>query len=185
MKFKFAFAAVLTAIALTQGGCTMRPDITVYQAETPKLELAKYFQGKTTAHGMVEDWRGKIIRRFTATLEGKFDSQGNGTLHENFNWSDGQQEQRTWQVMATGPATFKATAGDVVGHATGTHSGNAINWRYTLAVPTGTKDKPSTINLNMDDWMYQLPDGTILNQTEMRKFGFKVGKVTIFIQRAK
>ncbi len=168
----------------------MRPDVTVYQPEGPKLELATFFAGKTTAHGLVKDWRGKVIRRFNATIEGTFDQAGKGTLAEVFYWSDGEVQTRTWQVWPTGQdahgnRTFAGTAGDVVGQATGKASGNALNWRYTLAINMGTPSAPKPLNLHLDDWMYLLPDNKLLNITDMRKFGIKVGEIVIFIQPAK
>jgi len=162
----------------------MNPDVSIYQAQTPKLELAKFFAGKTTAHGLVKDWRGRVLRRFHATIEGTFTPDGRGTLAEVFTWSDGEIQTRTWQVWPTGEGTFAGTAGDVVGQATGRASGNALNWRYTLAVPMGSKTSPRTLNLQLDDWMYLLPDNTLLNLTAMRKFGLKVGEIVIFIQPA-
>ncbi len=167
----------------------MKPDVTVYQAQGPKLELATFFAGRTTAHGLVKDWRGQVIRRFHATIDGQFGQDGRGTLAEVFYWNDGEVQTRTWQVWPTGQdaqgnPTFAGTAGDVVGQATGKASGNALNWRYTLAVPLGTKEHPRIINLHLDDWMYLLPDNTLLNITDMRKFGVKVGEIVIFIQPA-
>lgn len=177
--------ASLLVAALTLGACSIKPNVSVYQTEGPKLELASFFAGRTTAHGLVKDWRGKVIRRFHATIDGQFGQDGRGTLAEVFYWNDGEVQTRTWQVWPTGDGTFAGTAGDVVGQATGKASGNALNWRYTLAVPMGTKDKPQTINLNLDDWMYLLPDNTLLNITDMRKFGLKVGEIVIFIQPTK
>jgi hypothetical protein len=176
--------ALILAATLTLGACSMRPDVSVYQAEGPKLELQTFFAGKTTAHGLVKDWRGKVIRRFYATIDGTFDKDGKGTLAEVFYWNDGEVQTRTWQVWRTGEGTFAGTAGDVVGQATGKASGNALNWRYMLAVNLGTPEKPNTINLHLDDWMYLLPDNTLLNITDMRKFGLKVGEIVIFIQPA-
>ncbi len=167
----------------------MKPAVTTYRAEGPKLELATFFAGQTTAHGLVKDWRGQVIRRFHATINGTFDKAGIGTLAEVFYWNDGEVQTRTWQVWPTAPdaqgnTTFAGTAGDVVGQATGVASGNALNWRYTLAVPMGDKASPTVVNLALDDWMYLLPDNTLLNITDMRKFGFKVGEIVIFIQPA-
>jgi hypothetical protein len=176
------FALGLSVFVLTMvGGCSMRPSIEHYANQEPKLTLQDFFKGKTTAHGVVKDWRGTVIRRFSATIEGKFDKEGKGTLAEVFTWNDGEIQTRTWQVWPTGIDTFAGTAGDVVGQATGKAAGNALQWQYTLAVPVNGR----VIHLHLDDWMYLLPDGTLMNLTDMRKFGIKVGQLVIFIQPVK
>ena len=167
--------------ALSLGACSLSAPASHYAAEGPTLKLYEFFDGKTTAHGLVKDWRGNVTRRFNATIEGQFDKEGRGTLDEVFTWADGEIQTRTWQVWQTGTNTFEGTAGDVVGKATGEAYGNALHWKYVLAVKTPSG---STINLTMDDRMYLLNDGTLMNMTGMYKFGIKVGEVVIFIQKA-
>jgi hypothetical protein len=57
--------------------------------------------------------------------------------------------------------------------------GNAIRLAYDLRVPY----KDDEIVLAMDDWMYQISPGVVLNETVMRKWGFEVGKVTLVIMK--
>jgi len=40
-----------------------------------------------------------------------------------------------------------------------------------------------TIDVDMDDWMWRIDESTVLNRTEMRKFGFRVGEVTLSFRR--
>ena len=58
-------------------------------------------------------------------------------------------------------------AGDVVGEAEGVVSGNALRWRYVMALPVDGK----TINVEFDDWMYLIDDQVMLNRSAMSKFG--------------
>lgn len=44
-----------------------------------------------------------------------------------------------------------------------------------------TKDK--LWELYFDDWMYQIDDNVILNHVTMRKFGVRVGELTVTFQR--
>jgi len=74
---------------------------------------------------------------------------------------------------------FIADAKDVVGVANGRQSGNAVNMHYTLAVPYNN----SVINLSMDDWMYKINNDIVLNKTSMKKFGFKVGEINLFMKK--
>ena len=58
--------------------------------------------------------------------------------------------------------------------------GNAVNLAYTLTVPY----KETEVTLSMDDWMYPIAPGVIMNETLMTKWGFTVGKVTLVIMQA-
>lgn len=149
-----------------------------YEAEKPKLDLREYFNGRTQAWGVIEDWRGKIIRRFHVVVDGKL--QGNVlTMNEDFTYDDGSKDKRTWTITFADDQHFTGTAHDVVGTAQGEQQGNAMNVRYTLRVPRGS----STIDLSMDDWMYRIDERTIINRTTMRKFGFKVGELSLAFRK--
>jgi len=37
--------------------------------------------------------------------------------------------------------------------------------------------------VQMDDWMYQMDERTLINRTSMRKFGVEVGQVTLFFRK--
>ncbi len=70
-------------------------------------------------------------------------------------------------------------ASDSVGEATGESQGFAFNWRYTLAIEVdGT-----TWDIDLNDWIYQLDDSRLINQTEMTKWGFNVGQITLIIEK--
>lgn len=76
--------------------------------------------------------------------------------------------------------TYTATAGDVKGPSTVRVSGNAMFLNYTLLVPY----KGKTLAVNIDDRMYRVDERTIINESVMRKFGFKVGEIVLTIRRA-
>jgi len=66
-----------------------------------------------------------------------------------------------------------------VGEATGVSQGFAFNWRYTLAIEVdGT-----TWDIDLNDWIYQLDESRLINQTEMTKWGFNVGQITLVIEK--
>ena len=47
-------------------------DPKIYEKNSPKFDIRKYFNGKLEAYGAVKDWRGKITRRFQVTMVGKW-----------------------------------------------------------------------------------------------------------------
>ena len=69
----------------------------------------------------------------------------------------------------------RGRADDVVGEAIGTAAGNALNWRYTLALKVDER----VINVQFDDWMYLVDERVMLNKAAMSKFGIYLGEVTL------
>lgn len=174
---KYTSFALLLGALLTLSGCS-NLSVNDYANNTPKLTPQEFFQGDLTAKGVVKNRSGKVIRHFTASIKASW--QNNiGTLEEKFIFNDGEIQYRTWTLTPTQPALFNATAGDVVGIGQGKFAGNAINLHYVLAV----KYKNSTINVNVDDWMWRVDDKTVLNESTLSKFGFKVGSVQLVINK--
>ena len=98
-----------------------------------------------------------------------------GVLDERFTYSDGKTERRVWRLTDLGGGRWEGRADDVVGVATGVSSGNALNWRYTLALPVDGK----VYEVQFDDWMYLVDDKVMLNKATMSKFGIRLGEVTL------
>ena len=117
---------------------------------------------------------GKVIKRFKVVIHCSW--QGDtGTLDEDFTYSDGTTQKRIWTLTETAPGVFTGTADDVVGSATGLMAGNALNWKYTLALPVDGK----VYNVQFDDWMYLMDDKVMINRAQMSKFGIYLGEVTL------
>ncbi|MDP3123299.1 MAG: DUF3833 family protein, partial [Thiobacillus sp.] len=102
-----------------------------------------------------------------------------GTLTEDFAWSDGTTSQRIWRISRIDAHRYVGRADDVKGAADGVAYGNALQWKYTLLLPVDGK----TYEVQFDDWMYLMEDGVMLNKSEMRKFGFKLGEVVIAFRK--
>jgi len=66
-----------------------------------------------------------------------------------------------------------------VGVAQGEAAGNALQWRYQLALPVDGK----TWTMTMDDWMFLIDEQTLANRTKMSKFGVQVAEISIFFRR--
>jgi hypothetical protein len=73
------------------------------------------------------------------------------------------------------PGRYSGTARDGIGEAVGELAGNALNWRYTLALPVDGK----IYHVQFNDWMYLMDDKVMLNKAEMSKFGIYLGEVTL------
>lgn len=170
--------AIGAAVAAIAACSSPKPD--QYAKELPRLDVESYFNGTLDAHGMFQDRSGDVIKRFVVVI--KCSWQGDtGTLDEDFVYSDGTRQKRVWTLKKTGEGRFTATAPDVIGTADGVVSGNALRWRYVLALPVDGK----IINVDMDDWMFLIDDKVMLNRTAMSKFGVGLGNITLsFTKRA-
>lgn len=145
-----------------------------YAAEKPVLDIKQYFNGTLDAWGMFQDRSGKVVKRFTVVMRCTWDGDV-GTLDEDFTYSDGTKQKRIWTIRQVASGSYVGTASDVVGEAIGTASGNALNWKYVLALPVDGK----VYHMQMDDWMILMDDRVMLNRTAMSKFGVGLGEVTL------
>ncbi len=169
--------ALLSAAAALIAGCAA-PGVEAYRDQRPVLDLRQYFDGEIEAQGMFQNRSGEVVRRFTVAIKGSW--QGNvGTLEEDFFYSDGTTDRRVWTITRIDEHNYTGTADDVIGEATGKAYGNALHWRYVLALDVDGK----TYKVDFDDWMYLIDEKIMLNRSEMRKFGFRLGEVTLAFRK--
>ncbi|MGD8909666.1 MAG: DUF3833 domain-containing protein [Chromatiales bacterium] len=166
---------LLSAIGLT--GCA-GVDVAEYQQERPELRLEDYFNGTLDGWGMFQKRDGSVARRFKVVVEASWEGE-QGVLDEAFTYSDGTTQRRVWYLVHEGDGRYTGRAEDVVGTASGRVSGNALHWIYTLQLPVGEK----VYEVDFDDWMYLQEEGVLLNRSVMKKFGFRLGEVTLFFKR--
>lgn len=167
---------VVWAAALLLSGCAAK--VSDYAGEKPALDLAEFFNGPVRAWGIFQDRSGKVVRRFEVDMIGRWEGD-EGVLEEDFRFADGSTQRRVWRFRKVDGHTYTGTADDVVGEAEGEVYGNALRWRYVLALEVDGK----VWNVVFDDWMYLLDDRTMVNRSEMKKFGLRVGEVTLFFRK--
>ena len=166
------FLFFILVIALLTTSCTS-VQLADYAYQKPQFDMREYFNGRVVAYGIVQDRSGKVIRRMTVDMLCIW--QGDtGTFDEHFTYADGKKERRVWTIKKQNDR-YSGTAADVVGEAVGVAAGNALNWKYVLALPVGDK----VYNVHFDDWMWQLDDTVLMNRAVFSKLGFKLGEVLI------
>lgn len=154
----------------------------IYRAERPALDLARYFDGTVDGWGMFQDRSGAVVKRFQVRIDARWETRDGaeiGTLDESFTWSDGTTSRRVWTITRVGPSSYVGRADDVVGEASGEAAGNALRWRYVLALPVDGR----TWHVDFDDWMFLIDERVMLNRSVMSKFGFRLGEVTLSFSR--
>jgi hypothetical protein len=87
---------------------------------------------------------------------------------------DGTVQHRDWHLRRTAPGAFTATANDMVGEAHGTAAGRVFHWNWVLALSPGNSLK----NVTMDQWMYLMDGGTMMNRTTISKLGVILAEVS-------
>ncbi len=152
--------------------------VTDYRDNTPRFEAEQFFNGTLTAHGVVQDRGGKVIRHFNADIIAYW-RDGVGTLEEDFVFDDGEQQRRVWTLTPNGPGRYIGTAGDVVGEGDMVVSGNSAFLDYVLRIPYGD----GTVDVRVDDRMYLVDEHVLLNESDMTKFGVRVGRLLLTIIR--
>ena len=140
----------------------------------PRLVLEEYFQGRTYAAGLFQDRFGTVRRQFTVEIEGRFE-EGILTLVEDFDYDDGETEQRIWTLTKLDAHRYEGSAAGVVGRASGAAYGNAFNWKYTFDLKVGD----GTWRVDFDDWMFLQPGGILINKATVSKWGFTIGEVLL------
>lgn len=169
--------ATLLMLTCLLGACGA-VSVDEYVDTRPALDLRTFFDGELRAYGMLQDRGGRMTRRFTATLQGSWNGE-QGTLVEHFVFDDGEEQDRTWHLRHLGGGRYEGSAGDVIGTAAGTTGGAVFQWNYVLDVPW----REGSIAVTLDDWLYLVDERHLLNRTELNKFGFRVGELTLLIEK--
>ena len=149
-----------------------------YADNQPALDPETFFEGQLSAHGVIKDRQGTVIRYFAADIKAYW-RDGVGTLEEDFVFNDGEQDRRVWTLTPAGKNRYIGTAGDVVGDGAISIAGNSMFLDYVLRIPYGD----STLDLHIDDRMYLVSPDVLINESRMIKFGFTVGEILLVIRR--
>ncbi len=168
---------VFAGLCLSLSACSS-VSIDDYANNQPTLNLEEFFDGKLTAHGILKDRGGKVIRYFSAEIDAWWEG-GVGTLDERFVFDDGEKQTRVWKLTPHGDGKYSGTAGDVIGEASMQVAGNSLFLDYMLRIPYGD----DTIDLRIDDRMYLVSDRVLLNESIMTKWGFEVGEIVLVIEK--
>lgn len=143
-----------------------------YAGTTPKFSLKHHLNGPILCDGVIYGPTGNVATSFVARMEGKWDGN-KGTLSEEFSYSNGRTQLRMWHLEMGDGGKFTASAEDIIGIGTGKVSGFTAMLKYTIELPK----EAGGYRLDVTDWMYLTENGTIMNRSEMRKFGVKVAEL--------
>lgn len=143
-----------------------------YADTGPEFLLKTHLAGEILSEGLIYGPTGRVTNSFVAKMSGEWNGD-TGTLSEEFTYSNGERQSRKWFLTLGEGNTFTATADDIVGKARGVVSGSTVKMEYQIVLP----QKSGGHTLNATDWLYLTENGTIMNKSEMRKFGLKVAEL--------
>lgn len=149
-----------------------------YQDTQPTARIEEFFRGPIKGWGLVQDMKGRVVRRFDVTMNGVW-SGDTGTLTEDFHYYDGKSQHRVWTIQKQPDGSYTGAAGDIIGIAKGNAKGSAVRWAYQMDLDV----KGKTYRVTFDDWMFQMNNGVMINRSYIRKFGFTVAELTLFMQK--
>lgn len=176
LKF-FLLASVISFLF----GCSVSIDGNKYQAVSPAFDPMVFFNGDIKAWGIVQNRSGNVVQRFQVDIKGSV-KDNILTLDETFVYGMGEGvEKRIWNIKKLGNNRFEGGASDILGQATGSTYGNAMKWEYLMDLPVGDK----SYKVKFEDWIWAFDKNTIVNRSYIKKFGFVVAEVTIFMQKNK
>jgi Protein of unknown function (DUF3833) len=146
-------------------------------ASAADLRLEDYFAGHTVATGHFGAING-VSRDFKVDLTGT-SSGKRFSLREDFRYADGEKDTKTWRFTRTSPTTYRGTREDVVGDTEVKISGQTA--RFTYLVNLMPKGKANIVRFH--DSMVVQPDGSMINNAWVTKYGFPVARTHVVFSR--
>lgn len=169
---------VLTA-ALALSACGHLP-LGRFAGTKPAFDAVAFWTGHHRSWGVVENRDGAPTDTVVTDCVGTPEPDGALHMVQTLTLGDGSVQHRDWHLRRTAPGAFTATANDMVGQAHGTAAGRMFHWSWTLALSPGNPIK----NVTMDQWMYLMEGGAMMNHTTISKLGVTVAQVSEVFQAA-
>lgn len=163
---------VMAALILPRvtGFRTQRP--ADFTGKGPQFDPRKHLNGPILCEGVLYGPLGRVSSRFVADMHGSWDGT-RATLTEKFTYDSGVIQNRAWALTLGNDGTIRAEADDLDGPGIGHVEGPSCQMRYRIRLPA---DAGGHV-LDVVDWMYLMPNGTIMNRSQFRKFGIKVAEL--------
>ncbi len=150
-----------------------------YATLGPKFDARRHLNGPILCEGVIFGPLGRVTSRFVAQMHGTW-HENQCRLTERFLYDSGVEQNRAWDLTLGADGALNAAADDLVGAGLGRVEGNAVQMRYKIRLPAASGGHV----LNVVDWMYLMPNGTIMNRSQFRKFGIKVAELVATMRPA-
>ena len=149
-----------------------------YATGGPQFDIRQHLQGPILCEGVIYGPTGRVTSRFVADFDARW--EGNtGVMKETFRYDSGRVQDREWRLTLGNDGSIKAEAPDVIGAGRGKQQGAAVQLNYKIKL----SDDAGGHVLDTTDWMYLVENGSIMNRSQFRKFGFKVAELVATMRK--
>ncbi|MFN4100606.1 MAG: DUF3833 family protein [Pararhodobacter sp.] len=166
---------LLGAPALALTACARTPTA---PATAGPLTLEEAFVGRLRGRGVFRVDLTGAERRFEARLQGRLEGD-RLTVVEDFVYDDGQENRLTWVFDRAGPGRWTGVREDTVGIAEVVEEGETIRLDYVADF----ESTEGVTRLAFSDVLYRAPDGKVINDAIVRRWGLPVGRVRFEMTR--
>ena len=157
---------------ISLAGCAAMPSpdsgTAALRAFIPEQALVGHFTG----HGVITPIIG-ADSSFDVSINGSWDGSVL-TLVEDFKYSSGIAEQKTWRLTKTPAGDYSGTREDVIGQAHAYLEGATMRLDYLLAI-----DTPLGSTARFQDVLYWENGQVIRNKATMSKFGLRLALLSL------
>ncbi len=147
-------------------------------AQAADTFMESFFRGKSTATGSFAAING-VKRQFDVTLTGTVRGK-TLSLREDFVYTDGERDTKTWRFTRTGANTYVGTREDVIGETVLTVSGKSATFTYLVDLDAGPGENIVRFH---DRLTLQTGGQTMENTATVTKYGFPVAFVSVHFRR--
>lgn len=180
MKLLLLIAAVTGAALIWGPGSGIRfQNLKGNAGKTPDLDIRKAMAGRLISEGLIYGPTGKVSSRFVAEMNGTWDGP-NGVITEHFRYDTGNRQDREWRLTIDDSGRITGSAPDIVGTVEGRQSGASARLNYRIRLP----EEAGGHVLSVTDWLFLMENGTLMNRSQMRKFGITVAELVATIRPA-
>ena len=145
------------------------------------LVLEEFFRGTLIAKGSFTSRIDGSKRGLDVVMKGSWDRKTQTlTLVEDFVFSDGEKDRKTWRFRKTGPGTYVGTREDVIGEAKVWQDGPVVRLAYKARQKT---KGGSTFDVHFDDVLRQTDAKTVINTATVHWWFLTVGDVELTIKK--
>ena len=146
-----------------------------------RLVLEDFFRGRLVAEGTFRSTIDGAVRGMKVEMRGRWDRRSQTLeLVEDFVFSDGEKDRKTWRFTKTGDGRYVGAREDVVGTAEVVQDGDAVRLTYRAVVKTKSG---TAFTVSFDDLLVRTGARTVRNTATVRWLFFTVGEVDLTIRR--
>lgn len=149
-----------------------------YAKSDQRFDIREHLNGPIECDGVIYGPTGRVASRFVGHFDAEWDGN-QGQMREEFRYDSGNVQHREWHLTLAEDGGIKAKAADLIGEGVGTQMGSALQLKYRIKLP----ETAGGYELNTIDWMYLAPNGSVVNRSQFRKFGFKVAELVATMRK--